>query len=162
MADLLNKRLFPKRLTPVCKGRAIFSGRRTDPAEKWAAKDLCPSKAANVSHFVERRDGRFKAPAGRFHPQSFDMPSGGFADLLPEYAGTIARTHGSSAGKSADRQFASKVVCDPGEKISKRSTAACLSHQSCTKLGLTSRTPQNDDHHLRDLQRQCSAQVVFN
>jgi hypothetical protein len=39
------------------------------------------------NYFVERRDGRFELPASCFHPQGLDMPSRGFADFLPEYAG---------------------------------------------------------------------------
>jgi hypothetical protein len=61
--------------------------------EKWAAKDLCASKAANVSHFFERRGGRFQFPASRFHPQRLNIPSGRFGDFLSD-ASKIARTHG--------------------------------------------------------------------
>jgi hypothetical protein len=76
--------------------------------------------------------------------------------------GQITRTHGRPARQSADRKFALKVVCHPGEKISKTPTAARLSHQCRTELGLPSGTPQKDDHHLCDLQGERSAQVVFN
>ena len=91
------------RLTPVRKGRAIFSRRRADPAGKGAAKDFRACKAANISHFVERQCAAFELPPSRFYPQVLDMPSRGFPDFFVEYAGKITRTHGRSARKSADR-----------------------------------------------------------
>lgn len=68
--------------------------------------------------------------------------------LLPAGSRYVERGFRRSARKSADRKFDPKVVSDQSERISKTSTAACLSHQSCTELGLPSRTPQKDDHHL--------------